>query len=53
MQQAAACHDSLQQKSRELKERLMVSEATVQVQAEQLKDYRQLLSECCFMWFFH
>uniref|UniRef100_A0A3P8UIK7 Si:ch211-242b18.1 n=1 Tax=Cynoglossus semilaevis TaxID=244447 RepID=A0A3P8UIK7_CYNSE len=44
MQQAAACHDSLQQKSRELKERLMVSEATVQVQAEQLKDYRQLLN---------
>lgn len=35
----------LQQKSKELKERLMVSEATVQAQAEQLKDYRELLSE--------
>ena len=35
----------LQQKSKELRERLMVSEATVQAQAEQLKDYRQLLSE--------
>lgn len=35
----------LQQKRAELQERLMVSEATVQVQAEQLKDYRQLLSE--------
>jgi len=35
----------LQQKSKELQERLMVSEATVQAQAEQLKDYRELLSE--------
>ncbi|XP_029355168.1 myomegalin isoform X3 [Echeneis naucrates] len=35
----------LQQKSEELKERLMVSEATVQAQAEQLKDYRELLTE--------
>ncbi|XP_073333371.1 myomegalin isoform X2 [Pagrus major] len=35
----------LQQKSKELRERLMVSEATVQAQAEQLKDYRQLLTE--------
>uniref|UniRef100_A0A3Q2DSB5 Uncharacterized protein n=1 Tax=Cyprinodon variegatus TaxID=28743 RepID=A0A3Q2DSB5_CYPVA len=33
------------QENRELKERLMVSEATVQAQAEQLKDYRDLLSE--------
>ncbi|XP_041790654.1 myomegalin isoform X2 [Chelmon rostratus] len=35
----------LQQKSKELRERLMVSEATVQAQAEQLKDYRELLAE--------
>lgn len=35
----------LQQESKELQERLMVSEATVQAQAEQLKDYRELLSE--------
>ncbi|XP_029284953.1 myomegalin isoform X3 [Cottoperca gobio] len=35
----------LQQKSEELQERLMVSEATVQAQAEQLKDYRELLTE--------
>lgn len=35
----------LQQRSKELQERLMVSEATVQAQAEQLKDYRELLSE--------
>ncbi|KAM9848622.1 myomegalin isoform 2-T2 [Aulostomus maculatus] len=35
----------LQQQSKELKERLMVSEATVQAQAEQLKDYRELLTE--------
>ncbi|XP_044056839.1 myomegalin isoform X2 [Siniperca chuatsi] len=35
----------LQQKSKELRERLMVSEATVQAQAEQLKDYRELLTE--------
>ncbi len=35
----------LQQESKELRERLMVSEATVQAQAEQLKDYRELLSE--------
>lgn len=33
------------QENAELKERLMVSEATVQAQAEQLKDYRDLLSE--------
>lgn len=36
----------LKQRSEELRERLMVSEATVQAQAEQLKDYRELLSEC-------
>ncbi|XP_074523720.1 myomegalin isoform X2 [Halichoeres trimaculatus] len=35
----------LQQRSKELRERLMVSEATVQAQAEQLKDYRELLTE--------
>ncbi|KAM7012272.1 myomegalin [Tautogolabrus adspersus] len=35
----------LQQKSKDLRERLMVSEATVQAQAEQLKDYRELLTE--------
>lgn len=35
----------LQQRSKALQERLMVSEATVQAQAEQLKDYRELLSE--------
>ncbi|CAL8306599.1 unnamed protein product [Lota lota] len=34
-----------QQDSQELQERLMVSEATVQAQAEQLKDYRDLLTE--------
>ncbi|XP_072525154.1 myomegalin-like isoform X4 [Salminus brasiliensis] len=33
------------QESRELRERLMVSEATVHAQAEQLKDYRELLTE--------
>ncbi|KAG7457198.1 hypothetical protein MATL_G00243970 [Megalops atlanticus] len=33
------------QESRDLQERLMVSEATVQAQAEQLKDYRELLTE--------
>ncbi|KAJ8277967.1 hypothetical protein GJAV_G00082230 [Gymnothorax javanicus] len=33
------------QESRHLQERLMVSEATVQAQAEQLKDFRDLLSE--------
>uniref|UniRef100_A0A3Q0S8H7 Uncharacterized protein n=1 Tax=Amphilophus citrinellus TaxID=61819 RepID=A0A3Q0S8H7_AMPCI len=33
------------QENRELQERLMVSEATVQAQAEQLKEYRDLLSE--------
>ncbi|XP_043989806.1 myomegalin-like isoform X6 [Gambusia affinis] len=33
------------QENAELKERLMVSEATVQAQAEQLKDYRDLLTE--------
>ncbi|XP_070764419.1 myomegalin [Enoplosus armatus] len=35
----------LQQKSKELRERLMVSEATVMAQVEQLKDYRELLTE--------
>ncbi|XP_066514417.1 myomegalin-like isoform X1 [Hoplias malabaricus] len=33
------------QESRELRERLMVSEATVHAQADQLKDYRELLTE--------
>ncbi|XP_022535002.2 myomegalin isoform X3 [Astyanax mexicanus] len=33
------------QESRELQERLMVSEATVHAQSEQLKDYRELLTE--------
>ncbi|KAK7159966.1 hypothetical protein R3I94_006106 [Phoxinus phoxinus] len=33
------------QESRELQERLMVSEATVHAQAEQLNDYRELLTE--------
>ncbi|XP_038125843.1 myomegalin-like isoform X1 [Cyprinodon tularosa] len=33
------------QENRELRERLMVSEATVQAQAEQLKEYRDLLTE--------
>lgn len=37
--------EQVQQESRELQERLMVSEATVQAQAEQLKDYRELLSK--------
>ncbi|XP_050993940.1 myomegalin isoform X4 [Labeo rohita] len=37
--------EQVQQESRELQERLMVSEATVQAQAEQLKDYRELLTE--------
>ncbi|XP_017277709.1 myomegalin isoform X3 [Kryptolebias marmoratus] len=35
----------LRSEIRELQERLMVSEATVQAQAEQLKDYRDLLTE--------
>ncbi|XP_062250829.1 myomegalin isoform X3 [Platichthys flesus] len=35
----------LQQRSKELRERLMVSEATVKAQAEQLKDFRELLTE--------
>ncbi|XP_062411641.1 myomegalin [Sardina pilchardus] len=35
----------VQQRSQDLQERLMVSEATVQAQAEQLKDYRELLTE--------
>lgn len=34
------------QESRELRERLMVSEATVHAQADQLKEYRELLSAC-------
>lgn len=44
---SAACGKTvrLQLESEELKERLMVSEATVQAQAAQLKDYRELLSE--------
>ncbi|XP_026132183.1 myomegalin-like isoform X1 [Carassius auratus] len=33
------------QESRDLQERLMVSEATVQAQADQLKDYRELLTD--------
>ncbi|XP_073788723.1 myomegalin isoform X14 [Danio rerio] len=33
------------QENRELQERLMVSEATVHAQAEQIKDYRELLTE--------
>ncbi|KAG5286351.1 hypothetical protein AALO_G00013870 [Alosa alosa] len=33
------------QENRELQERLMVSEATVHAQADQLKDYRELLTE--------
>uniref|UniRef100_W5M1I5 Phosphodiesterase 4D interacting protein n=1 Tax=Lepisosteus oculatus TaxID=7918 RepID=W5M1I5_LEPOC len=35
------------QDNRELQERLMVSEATVQAQAEQLKEYRVLLCKFC------
>ncbi|XP_047442806.1 myomegalin isoform X4 [Mugil cephalus] len=44
---AASCQKTvrLQQKSKELQERLMVSEATVQAQAEQIQDYRDLLTE--------
>ncbi|XP_035987707.1 myomegalin isoform X6 [Fundulus heteroclitus] len=43
----AACEktERLRLRSRDLQERLMVSEATVQAQAEQLKDYRELLTE--------
>ncbi|XP_052441886.1 myomegalin isoform X5 [Carassius gibelio] len=37
--------EQVQQETKELQERLMVSEATVQAQAEQLKDYRELLTE--------
>lgn len=47
-QQAARLSSNLalsHQENRELQERLMVSEATVHAQAEQLKDYRELLSE--------
>lgn len=47
-EQASRLHADLtlsQQENRELQERLMVSEATVQAQAEQLKEYRDLLSE--------
>ncbi len=40
----------VRQESRELQERLMVSEATVQAQAEQLKDYRELLSKSSHLW---
>lgn len=45
---AARLHSDLvlsHQETRDLQERLMVSEATVHAQAEQLKDYRDLLSE--------
>uniref|UniRef100_A0A3B3HLX6 Uncharacterized protein n=1 Tax=Oryzias latipes TaxID=8090 RepID=A0A3B3HLX6_ORYLA len=50
-QPAAMCEKTvhLQQRSKALQERLMVSEATVQAQAEQLKDYRELLSESYFL----
>ncbi|XP_068197034.1 myomegalin-like isoform X3 [Antennarius striatus] len=47
-QQAARLNSDLalsRQENRELQERLMVSEATVHAQAEQLKDYRDLLTE--------
>ncbi|XP_072220624.1 myomegalin-like isoform X3 [Leuresthes tenuis] len=47
-EQAACLRSDLvlsQKENRELQERLMVSEATVQAQAEQLKDYRDLLTE--------
>ncbi|KAM4552804.1 myomegalin isoform 4-T4 [Odontesthes bonariensis] len=47
-EQAARLRSDLvlsQKENRELQERLMVSEATVQAQAEQLKDYRDLLTE--------
>lgn len=46
-QAARLCSDLAlsRQENRELQERLMVSEATVHAQAEQLKDYRDLLSE--------
>ncbi|XP_051581206.1 myomegalin-like isoform X2 [Myxocyprinus asiaticus] len=37
--------EQVQQESKELQERLMVSEATVQAQAEQIKDFRELLTE--------
>uniref|UniRef100_A0A3Q3GNW7 Si:ch211-242b18.1 n=1 Tax=Labrus bergylta TaxID=56723 RepID=A0A3Q3GNW7_9LABR len=37
--------DLSHRENRELQERLMVSEATVQAQAEQLKEYRDLLTE--------
>ncbi|XP_070775639.1 myomegalin-like [Enoplosus armatus] len=47
-EQAARLRSDLalsRQENRELQERLMVSEATVHAQAEQLKDYRDLLTE--------
>ncbi|XP_067385103.1 myomegalin-like isoform X1 [Channa argus] len=46
-QAARLCSDLAlsHQENRELQERLMVSEATVQAQAEQLKEYRDLLTE--------
>ncbi|CAK6952464.1 myomegalin-like isoform X6 [Scomber scombrus] len=46
-QAARLCSDLAlsRQENRELQERLMVSEATVHAQAEQLKDYRDLLTE--------
>ncbi|XP_073667496.1 myomegalin isoform X9 [Paramisgurnus dabryanus] len=37
--------EQVQQETKELQERLMVSEATVQAQAEQIKDYREMLTE--------
>ncbi|XP_054479277.1 myomegalin-like [Anoplopoma fimbria] len=49
LREQAACLSSnlalRNQENRELQERLMVSEATVHAQAEQLKDYRDLLTE--------
>ncbi|KAM9844848.1 LOW QUALITY PROTEIN: myomegalin [Aulostomus maculatus] len=48
IEKAARLHSDLalsRQENRELQERLMVSEATVHAQAEQLKDYRDLLTE--------
>ncbi|KAK0137352.1 Myomegalin [Merluccius polli] len=47
-EQAAGLRSDLshsRQENHELQERLMVSEATVQAQAEQLNDYRELLTE--------
>ncbi|XP_072297444.1 myomegalin isoform X12 [Eucyclogobius newberryi] len=47
-EEASRLHSDLAlscQENRELQERLMVSEATVHAQADQLKDYRDLLTE--------